>query len=237
VTDNEIFVTGERNGLVKLSRETGYPMWNINNGNRFTQSQEKSDRLIAANSKFLYTLDRSGRMVIIDRNNGAYLTTWDIHDFVFPVVNRTNDRIFLAANNGLLISMRDRDFVKPMFHVKKSIEKGSDSVPTIDAPAPNDNMKKILETKIKEDEGVEKPLQELLDELTTKYNVKFEISKKAFADMMINDADKKPVKASAADNIPFAVWLTGILDPLGITYQPVEDTILLFPAAKPMKDK
>jgi hypothetical protein len=33
------------------------------------------------------------------------------------------------------------------------------------------------------------------------------------------------------------VWLTGILDPLGITYQPVEDTILLFPAAKPMKDK
>ena len=98
-------------------------------------------------------------------------------------------------------------------------------------------MKKILETKIKEDEGVEKPLQELLDELTTKYNVKFEISKKAFADMMINDADKKPVKASAADNIPFAVWLTGILDPLGITYQPVADTILLFPATKPMKDK
>jgi len=237
VTDNEIFVTGERNGLVKLSRETGYPMWNINNGNRFTQSQEKSDRLIAANSKFLYTLDRSGRMVIIDRNNGAYLTTWDIHDFVFPVVNRTNDRIFLAANNGLLISMRDRDFVKPMFHVKKSIEKGSDSVPTIDAPAPNDNMKKILETKIKEDEGVEKPLQELLDELTTKYNIKFEISKKAFAAMMIEDADKKPVKALAADNIPFAVWLTGILDPLGINYQPVEDTILLFPAAKPMKDK
>lgn len=237
LTDNEIFVTGERNGLVKLSRETGLPMWNINNGNRFTPSQEKSDRLIAANSKFLYTLDRSGRMVIIDRNNGAYLTTWDIHDFVFPVVNRTNDRIFLAANNGLLISMRDRDFVKPMLHVKKSIEKGPDSVPTIDAPFPNDNIKKILETKIKEDEGVEKPLQELLDELTKKYNVKFEINKKAFEAMMIVDADKKPVKASAADNIPFAVWLTGILDPIGITYQPVADTILLFPATKPMKDK
>ena len=237
VTDNEIFVTAERNGLVKLSRETGLPMWNINNGNRFSPSQEKSDRLIAANSKFLYTLDRSGRMVIIDRNNGAYLTTWDTHEFVFPVVNRTNDRLFLAANNGLLISMRDRDFVKPMLHVKKSIEKGSDSVPTIDAPVPNDNIKKILETKIKEDEGVEKPLQELLDELTKKYNVKFEINKKAFAAMMIDDADKKPVKASAADNIPFAVWLTGIFDPLGITYQPVADTILLFPATKPMKDK
>ena len=237
VTDNEIFVTAERNGLVKLSRETGLPMWNINNGNRFSPSQEKSDRLIAANSKFLYTLERSGRMVIIDRNNGAYLTTWDTHDFVFPVVNRTNDRLFLAANNGLLISMRDRDFVKPMLHVKKSIEKGTDSVPTIDAPAPNDNIKKILETKIKEDEGVEKPLQELLDELTKKYNVKFEINKKAFAAMMIDDADKKPVKASAADNIPFAVWLTGIFDPLGITYQPVADTILLFPATKPMKDK
>jgi outer membrane protein assembly factor BamB len=237
VTDNEIFVTAERNGLVKLSRETGLPMWNINYGNRFSPSQEKSDRLIAANSKFLYTLDRSGRMVIIDRNNGAYLTTWDTHEFVFPVVNRTNDRLFLAANNGLLISMRDRDFVKPMLHVKKSIEKGTDSVPTIDAPAPNDNIKKILETKIKEDEGVEKPLQELLDELTKKYNVKFEINKKAFAAMMIDDADKKPVKASAADNIPFAVWLTGIFDPLGITYQPVADTILLFPATKPMKDK
>ena len=55
--------------------------------------------------------------------------------------------------------------------------------------------------------------------------------------MMILDADKKPVKAPAADNIPLAVWLTGILDPLGITYQGVVDTILLFPAEKPMKDK
>ncbi|NBR07187.1 MAG: hypothetical protein EBT92_15675 [Planctomycetes bacterium] len=237
ITDDEIFVTGERNGLVKLSRETGLPMWNINNNNRFTPSQEKSDRLIAANSKFLYTLDRSGRMVIIDRNNGAYLTTWDVHDFVFPVVNRTNDRLFLAANNGLIICMRDRDFTKPMLHVKKQVETGSDSVPTIDGPTPNENLKKILETKIKEDEGVEKPLQELLDEITKKYNVKFEINKKAFAAMMIDDADKKPIKASAADNIPFAVWLTGILDPLGITYQPVVDTILLFPSAKPMKDK
>jgi len=237
VTDNEIFVTGERNGLTKLFRETGLPMWNINNGNRFTTSQEKSDRIIAANSKFLYTLDRSGRMVIIDRNNGAYLTTWDVHDFVFPVVNRTNDRLFLAANNGLIICMRDRDFLKPMLHVKKPKDKTPDSVPTIDAPTPNDNLKKILETKIKEEEGVEKPLQELLDDITKKYNVKFDISKKAFAAMMIDDVDKKTIKASAADNIPFAVWLTGILDPLGITYQPVADTILLFPAAKPMKDK
>lgn len=237
VTDNEVFVTGERNGLTKLSRETGLPLWNINNGNRFTTSQEKSDRIIAANSKFLYTLDRSGRMVIIDRNNGAYLTTWDVHDFVFPVVNRTNDRLFLAANNGLIICMRDRDFLKPMLHVKKPMDKTSDSVPTIDAPTPNDTLKKTLETKIKEDEGVEKPLQELLDEITKKYNVKFDISKKAFAAMMIDDVDKKPIKASAADNIPFAVWLTGILDPVGITYQPVADTILLFPTAKPMKDK
>ena len=237
VTDNEIFVTGEKNGLVKLSRETGLPMWNINNGNRFTSAQEKSDRIIAANSKFLYTLDRSGKMVIIDRTNGAYLTTWDVHDFVFPVVNRTNDRLFLAANNGLIICMRDRDFTKPMLHIKKTLSTTPDSVPTIDAPVPNDILKKILETKIKEEEGVEKPLQELLDEITKKYNVKFEINKKAFAAMMILDADKKPVKAPAADNIPLAVWLTGILDPLGITYQGVVDTILLFPAEKPIKDK
>ena len=74
-------------------------------------------------------------------------------------------------------------------------------------------------------------------ELTKKYNVKFEINKKAFAAMMILDADKKPVKAPAADNIPLAVWLTGILDPLGITYEGVVDTILLFPAEKPIKDK
>jgi len=73
--------------------------------------------------------------------------------------------------------------------------------------------------------------------LTKKYNIKFEINKKAFAAMMIEDADKKPVKAPAADNIPLAVWLTETLDPIGVTYQPVADTILLFPSAKPMKDK
>ena len=133
--------------------------------------------------------------------------------------------------------MRDRDFTKPMLHIKKSLSTTPDSVPTIDAPVPNDILKKILETKIKEEEGVEKPLQELLDEITKKYNVKFEINKKAFAAMMILDADKKPVKAPAADNIPLAVWLTGILDPLGITYEGVVDTILLFPAEKPIKDK
>lgn len=238
ITDEEIFVTGERNGVAKLDRETGIPMWNINNGSRLTPFQEKSDRMIAANSKFLYTLDRSGRMVIIDRKTGAYLTTWDIHDFVFPVVNRTTDRIFLAANNGLLICLRDRDFPKPMFHVKKPVSnEPSTPATTVDAPTPDANLKKILETKIKEEEGVEKPLQELLDELTKKYNIKFEINKKAFAAMMIDDADKKPVKAPAADNIPLAVWLTETLDPIGVTYQPVADTILLFPSAKPMKDK
>lgn len=135
--------------MVKLSRETGLPMWNINNGNRFTSVQEKSDRIIAANSKFLYTLDRSGKMVIIDRTNGAYLTTWDVHDFVFPVVNRTNDRLFLAANNGLIICMRDRDFTKPMLHIKKSLSTTPDSVPTIDAPVPNAILKKYLKRKSK----------------------------------------------------------------------------------------
>lgn len=237
ITDNEIFVTGERNGLFKLSRQDGLPMWNVNYGNRLSPSQEKSDRVIAANTKFIYTLDKSGRMLIIDRSNGAYLTTWDIHDFVFPVINRTTDRIFIAANNGLLVCMRDRDFPKPMYHITKPKNTTTENSSTIDAPAPNDGLKKILESKITEEEGKEKPLQELLNDISKKYNIKMEINKKAFAEMMIDDADKKPVTAPAADNIPLAVWLTNILDPLGITYQPAIDTVVLFPAGKPKKDK
>ncbi|GEM_PF-343192 len=236
ITDDEIFVTGERNGLFKLSRQDGLPMWNMNYGNRLSTSQEKSDRVIAANTKFIYTLDKSGRMVIIDRNNGAYLTTWDIHDFVFPVINRTTDRIFIAANNGLLVCMRDRDFPKPFYHITKTKEAISENPSTIDAPAPSDILKKILESKVTVEEGKEKPLQELLDEISKKFNIKIEINKKSFADMMIDDADKKPAKALAAENIPLAVWLTNILDPLGITYQPAIDTVILFPAGKPKKD-
>jgi outer membrane protein assembly factor BamB len=103
VTDNDIFITTERGGLLRLDRASGRELWR----------NSAADRFLAVNPKVVYAADRTGRLLILDRARGTQLASFDARDFVIRPVNDLTDRVYLAANDGLLVCIHDRDYTKP----------------------------------------------------------------------------------------------------------------------------
>ncbi len=131
VNDQDIYVAPHRSGLFRIDRLTGETLWR----------QPKAERFLSANKKFVYAVDSSGRLLILDRKYGTRLTTFDTRDFVVPISNEQTDRLFLGSHDGLLICLHDRDYVKPLAMKKETAE----------PPTPGD--------KTKEGKKPEKPAQ------------------------------------------------------------------------------
>lgn len=111
VTDEDIYITPEKGGLIRLERDTGLLAWRT----------PSADRFVASNRKLVYAMDRSGRLVILDRARGTVLSSWDTRDFVVPISNEMTDRLFLAANDGLMICLHDRANPTPLRNKKAEI--------------------------------------------------------------------------------------------------------------------
>ena len=69
----------------------------------------EGDSVLAVNKKFVYATDTGGRLLILDRARGTRLSRYNLSDFVVPVVNELTDRLYLAANSGLIVCLHDRD--------------------------------------------------------------------------------------------------------------------------------
>lgn len=108
LTDEHIFVQAEGAGMYCLQRtgeRAGDPIWHNPQARRF----------LAVNKKFVYARDSEGRLLVLDRGRGTTLAALDAtRDFVVPMSNETTDRIYLASNDGLLVSLHDRDYPKPL---------------------------------------------------------------------------------------------------------------------------
>ncbi|HEY1860427.1 MAG TPA: PQQ-binding-like beta-propeller repeat protein [Gemmataceae bacterium] len=141
VNDQGVFAATERKGLYCIDRETGNLKWHNTDAGRF----------LASNPKFVYAMDRSNRFLVLDRERGSKLSSYDLRDFVHPISNDRTDRIYLAAHNGLLISLYDRDFEKPLI-LKKDPKPAA-------APAAGDKLGERLPAKEKPKEGgdIDKP--------------------------------------------------------------------------------
>jgi outer membrane protein assembly factor BamB len=105
VNDDSVYLAPERSGLYRLDRETGQTLWRNTNAERF----------LAANRKFVYATDRSGRLLVLDRARGTELAAYEgARDFVVPIINEMTDRLYLASNDGLLLCLHDRDYSTPL---------------------------------------------------------------------------------------------------------------------------
>jgi hypothetical protein len=109
----------------RIKRSTGELVWR----------NARADRFLAANPKFVYALDPQGRLMVIDQARGKELTTLDTRDFVIPIRNDRTDRLYLTANNGLIVCLHDRDYRKPM-EMRKAEEKPEVKPATKPAPKP-----------------------------------------------------------------------------------------------------
>jgi outer membrane protein assembly factor BamB len=103
-TDEDVFVAADRGGLLRLNRSNGRMVWQNRNAQRF----------LAANPKFIYAFDPQGRLLILDRARGTTLTQLETRELVVPVVNEVTDRLFMAANDGTVVCLHDKQYVQPV---------------------------------------------------------------------------------------------------------------------------
>jgi outer membrane protein assembly factor BamB len=104
VAGDDIFLTPDHGGLIRLNRATGDQIWQSPNAHRY----------LAANPKFVYAADRMGRLVVLDRVRGTVLSMLDVSAFVVETTNDQTDRVILSANDGTVIALHDRAFQAPL---------------------------------------------------------------------------------------------------------------------------
>ena len=114
----DLYVTAEGKGLARLNRDTGEPLWNI----RKRDFSPEADRILAVNPKFVYATDGGGRMLVLDRKNGRQLSRYDVHDFVFPVVNADN-RPHLSGGQRRPDRLPARQGLRPARSITRSAPK------------------------------------------------------------------------------------------------------------------
>ena len=221
VMDRDLYVTAVDKGMARLNRETGEPIWKI----RRDDYSPEADRFVAANPKFVYATDGTGKLLILDRKNGAVLSRYDVRDYAFPVVNADSDRLYLAANNGLIVCLHDKDYAQALAYRR------------VVAPA----AEKSLKERIKDlTDKLAKPISDPGGEMTTfkayrlklekQYGVKMYVSERAFTNQKLPPPDDQMIQTPKADNKPLGEVLTDVVGQVKGEYTQIEDTLLVSPA-------
>jgi outer membrane protein assembly factor BamB len=131
VTDDDVYISTDRGGLRRLDRSNGRMVW----------QNRMADRFLAANPRVVYAADRAGHLLILDRASGEQIGSYDTRDFVVPITNDLTDRVYMAANDGLLISLHDVAHVKPHINKKWGLDKAEvkkrgGNIPQMPKPTP-----------------------------------------------------------------------------------------------------
>lgn len=114
-TDDAVYLTPDWSGLLQIRPDTGELMWR----------NQQAYHFLSANPKFVYALDRHGRLMVLDRSNGTALGGLDTRDYVVPISNELTDRVFLGANDGLLVCLHDADYPTPQVMNKQGMLRGT----------------------------------------------------------------------------------------------------------------
>lgn len=216
--DEDVYIVSARQGMMRLDRATGQPLWRIPTAGGLAESNAAADYFLAANPKYVYALDASGRFLVLDRRRGVTLSGFDGRDFVFPISNDFTDRIFLAANNGLIVCLHDRQYAKPIRHRQREEE----------AENP---IRLRLDQRITDDVGTpELPLQEMLDRWTKRYRpLRFRIEETAFRDASRESPAQDKVKMPPVRDKRLREVLTDMLAAIKCSYEIIGDAVVILP--------
>jgi hypothetical protein len=219
VTDEDIYLVAARTGMTRLDRATGEPRWRIPVRGELAESNAAADRFLAVNPKYVYAVDFSGRFLVIDRRRGVTLSGFETREFVFPVSNTTTDRIFLAANNGLIVCLHDREYTRPIRHRLREEEAANPLRQRLAQP--------IMDVGTKPME-----LRDMLQLLSKRYPpLKFRIDDVAFQTAGRDSPALENVKMPNVKDKPLGTVLRDMLAAIKSTYEIIADTIVILPAA------
>lgn len=118
VVGDDVFFTTVQGQLYRLDRVTGESQWKDRRGalDRFVPEVA---RFVSANDRFIYAQSRTGELLVLDRKRGLVMGAIRARDFTYSFANSVTDRIYLTANNGLLVCMYDRDLTSPQKHPQR----------------------------------------------------------------------------------------------------------------------
>lgn len=128
-----VFVALQRGGLYKLGIEDGGVKWFV----------PRVEKFLAANDQYVYALDQTKNLVVLDINSGAQVGTLALSGYDFFYTNGQTDRIIIGSQKGRLVVLRSAAHPYPMVHVSVKAPAGEE------APAEGD--------KTDEDAGDTKP--------------------------------------------------------------------------------
>jgi len=232
VSEQDVFVVSEREGMSRLDRETGTPLWRIPVGNRLQSAQAEAAVFLSASPKFVYALDRSGRLLVLDRARGFVLSRFDVRDYVVPVVNEQTDRLYLAANSGLLLCLRDRDYPLP-HRARKISERESEAGKTPDERARD--LRERLTKPVNFDAAEPQPLSRFLDDVRRTHGVKWLVSDKSFHENNLPSPLEQKVKVPKKEKAPLGEVIQDVLGQINCRYTQLGDEIFIIPAKAPPK--
>ncbi|HWG42791.1 MAG TPA: PQQ-binding-like beta-propeller repeat protein [Gemmataceae bacterium] len=218
ITDEDVYVVAARKGMTRLDRATGEPRWRIPVGRELVENNAAADRFLAVNPKYVYATDASGRFLILERRRGVVLSGFDTKDFVFPVSNEVTDRVYLAANNGLIVCLHDREYQKPIRHRLREEQA--------------ENPLRIrLATPVPELPAADLALRLLLVDWTRRFPpLQFRIDEQAFQAAGVESPAGAKVKLPKVENKPLGEVIKGVLDQVKSKFEIVGDTLVIVPA-------
>jgi outer membrane protein assembly factor BamB len=207
--DKDLFVTSETEGMARLDRASGESQWKVPRGRGFVETNYDADRFLAANNRFVYATDHSNRLLVLDRKRGVRLSMLDTRAFHVPIVNEVTDRLYLAANDGVIVCLRDRDLPTPIRHRMALEEAGTE-------------LRKVLSRPITVPASP-KPIQ-LVNVLE-----KMEKDYKPFQFELYRVRGDREIRTPAATKEPLGKYLQRILTPLNATFEIEDETVLIIP--------
>jgi outer membrane protein assembly factor BamB len=225
-TETDLYLSVDKRGLVRLDRRTGVPVWKIPQGRTTTNAVALVDRVLAVNNKFVYATDTGGRLIVLDREQGTQLSFYEpFRDYAFPVDNQITDRLMLAANDGSILCLHDREYEKPLQHRKYELgtSSGAGGLRTLEAK---------LMRKVNEKGADAMPLTEALKGFRLRYGVEFQVDDKAFRDAGLGSISNRPVVQLRVENQEVRDILKAVLDQVGATYKLNPDAVMVIPAQK-----
>ena len=103
---NTVYVASEEPALHALHSKTGELKWIASGVVQFVMEGEKN----------AYGLDRSGNLVIIEKESGGVLGRLRTGEGSTALVNDQSDRVFLVSNGGLVQCFHEADSPKPTYY-------------------------------------------------------------------------------------------------------------------------
>ncbi len=119
---NDLYITPDRGGMYCLEAGTGVQRW----------WQPSLTRFLAVAGGSMFASDDDGNLLKVSRANGAIAGAFPLRTYTIRVSNDRTDRLYLATESGLIIALRQKGELLPIFH------KFPDRLPIVPLVAPEE---------------------------------------------------------------------------------------------------